>query len=86
MQILTEMVGVSASGTSTGNAFLYRDALGKLVLVGDFINVFQLLEWIDKNPLAQFRNIGCGASAQDDEPFTPHHLFAHLFDAQGKVL
>lgn len=80
MKIITEMVGVPAVGTSTQNAFLARKPDGRLCIVGDNVDVFALLRWVDQNPLAQFREV-----PPTEEDSKPHHLFAHMFDEDGKI-
>lgn len=48
------------------------------------VDLFDLLLWVEKNPLTQFREPA--ESPQDDADSTPHHLFAHMFDGQGNVI
>ena len=50
------MQGVSAGNRhNLEQAALCRTEKGRLVVVGDVVDLFELLRWVDENPLTQFR-------------------------------
>lgn len=81
MKLVVTMKGVKTS-VSNCDAQLFRNKEGRLVITGSGIDVFDLLLWIEQNPLAQFRE---SDRPQDEDDSKPHHLFAHMYDEQGNV-
>ena len=69
-------------------AALFRNDAGRLIVVGNGIDMFNLLKWVDENPLTQFREmtpLENGLNEWAKKPFEPHELFSHLFE-NGAVL
>lgn len=82
-EFIKYMEGVDAGSDDEGRgqAILSRNIVsGRLVVIGDEIDLFDLLLWVEKNPLAQFRE------SPSTEKFEPSDQFKHLFDEQGNVL
>jgi hypothetical protein len=90
MEIITEMNGVASlshSGTAN-NAFLGRRD-GRLVVCGGEIDLFQLIKWIEENPLSQYRQITKEQPwprPQDEDDSKPHWLFRNCFNEKGELL
>lgn len=85
------MTGVSSSVGSAACASLQRSSVGRLIVCGGEIDLFDLLKWVDENPLTQFREVSPPAEAidlnqRDYEKYDRHGIFAHLFDNAGNVL
>ncbi len=91
MRNLTVMKGVRCGIPHTDCwPMLSRDSDGRLLILGSYLDLFDLLLWVDENPLSQFREMTiipheAKEGAKCPTPFQPSEQFAHLFDKNGVV-
>lgn len=93
-EIIKFLANIPGRHSTNGICRLHYTKAGRLVVTGQQIDLLDLLLWVDKNPLTQFRAVkppvedGENTKKEEnkEEDYEPGSIFNHLFSEKGEVL